>query len=105
MNEAQAPLAVAFDVDGTLISSGGAGDRAWLRAFHELWSVEADVNRFTKNGMTDPEVSRLILAGVIERDPTPTDLTRLMQTYMRYVPTLFACENSRCAPWRRSGEP
>ena len=32
--------AVLFDIDGTLIESGGASDRAWHRAFEELHGVD-----------------------------------------------------------------
>lgn len=32
----QSPLAVLFDVDGCLISTGGAGTKAWRYAFERL---------------------------------------------------------------------
>jgi hypothetical protein len=40
---AAAPLAILFDVDGTLISTGGAGTRSWRRAFEVLYGVPADI--------------------------------------------------------------
>ena len=52
------PLAVLFDIDGTLITTGGAGAVAWRRAFEDLYGIPADIGRFTDNGMTDPEVGR-----------------------------------------------
>ena len=38
--------AVLFDIDGTLIDTGGASDRAWRRAFKELQDVDVDVESF-----------------------------------------------------------
>jgi phosphoglycolate phosphatase len=51
--------AVLFDIDGTLITTGGAGAVAWRLAFEELYGVPADIGRFTDAGMTDPQVGRL----------------------------------------------
>jgi phosphoglycolate phosphatase len=79
-------LAIAFDVDETLISTGGAGARSWKRAFDKLWKVEADIGKFTKSGMTDPEVGRLTFSGVMGRDPDPQELTRLMHSYLDFLP-------------------
>ena len=42
--------AVLFDIDGTLISTGGASDRAWKRAFKELQDVDVDVPAVTGKG-------------------------------------------------------
>jgi beta-phosphoglucomutase-like phosphatase (HAD superfamily) len=48
------PVAILFDVDGTLISTGGAGTRSWRRAFKKLYGIPADIGRYTDAGMTDP---------------------------------------------------
>jgi phosphoglycolate phosphatase len=53
------PEAVLFDIDGTLISTGGAGARSWRYAFDELYGIPADIGEFTDAGMTDPTVARL----------------------------------------------
>ena len=42
--------AVLFDIDGTLLSTGGASDRAWKRAFKELQDVDVDVPAVTGEG-------------------------------------------------------
>ncbi|MEA2387294.1 MAG: hypothetical protein QOG41_67, partial [Thermoleophilaceae bacterium] len=34
---------VLFDIDGTLVSTGGAGATAWKRAFEELHGIPADI--------------------------------------------------------------
>jgi phosphoglycolate phosphatase len=65
------PVAVLFDIDGTLITIGGAGARSWRDAFQDLCGIPVDIGRFTDAGMTDPEVGRLTFVGVSGRDPLP----------------------------------
>jgi phosphoglycolate phosphatase-like HAD superfamily hydrolase len=86
MKHDQAPLAIAFDVDETLVSTGGAGARSWARGFDKLWGVSADITKFTKGGMTDPEVGRITFTGVMGREPSPDELTRLMHEYLIFLP-------------------
>jgi phosphoglycolate phosphatase len=86
MKQEAAPLAIAFDVDETLISTGGAGARSWKRGFDKLWAVDADIGKFTKGGMTDPEVGRLTFRGVMGREPSPEELGRLMHEYLQFLP-------------------
>ena len=57
--------AVLFDIDGTLLVTGGAGGVAWQRAFEELHGVDADVAEHTDAGMTDPEIAAIIFREVI----------------------------------------
>ena len=86
MKHGSPPLAIAFDVDETLVSTGGAGARSWGRGFDKLWGVAADISKFTKGGMTDPEVGRLTFQGVMGREPSPEELARLMQEYLTFLP-------------------
>lgn len=75
-----------FDVDETLISTGGAGARAWRSAFHELWGVEADITRYTQGGMTDPEVGRRTFEGVMGRVPNDGEMAQLLAGYLQRLP-------------------
>jgi phosphoglycolate phosphatase-like HAD superfamily hydrolase len=86
MSTTTAPLAIAFDVDETLVSTGGAGARSWARGFQKLWGVAADITQFTKGGMTDPEVGRITFVGVMGREPSPDELAQLMHEYLRVLP-------------------
>ncbi|MGI8609113.1 MAG: HAD family hydrolase [Candidatus Dormibacteria bacterium] len=86
MKNDAAPLAVAFDVDETLVSTGGAGAKSWRRGFEKLWSVDADISKFTHGGMTDPEVGRLTFKGVMKREPKPKELAQLMHSYLQFLP-------------------
>jgi phosphoglycolate phosphatase len=72
------PRAILFDIDGTLISSGGAGGVAWRRAFEDLYGIPADIGKYTDAGMTDPEVGRLTFTNVIGREPTADEMAALI---------------------------
>ena len=76
------PLAIMFDVDGCLISTGGAGARSWRSAFDRLHGVAADIGEFTEAGMTDPEVGRLTFTRVLGRPPTDREMARLVAVYL-----------------------
>jgi phosphoglycolate phosphatase-like HAD superfamily hydrolase len=74
-----------FDIDGTLITTGGAGGEAWRRAFEEIYDKQVDIRKVTESGMTDPDVGRTALRHVLERDPTQRELALAMAKYMKYL--------------------
>jgi phosphoglycolate phosphatase len=84
------PLAILFDIDGTLISSGGAGAESWRRAFNELYGIPADIGEFTDAGMTDPEVGRLTFVNVIGHEPTAEEMATLMARRQAALPAAVA---------------
>ena len=67
---ASAHRILLFDIDGTLVSTGGAGAVAWRRAFEELHGIPADIGQFTDAGMTDPDVGAKTFEAVIGRKPS-----------------------------------
>jgi beta-phosphoglucomutase-like phosphatase (HAD superfamily) len=80
-----AVAAVLFDIDGTLISTGGASDRAWHRAFLELQNTEVNVPDYTGKGMPDPAVGLACFRGAIGREPTDAEMQALMDLRQRYL--------------------
>src|SRR5512132_1075147 len=78
--------AVLFDIDGTLISTGGASDRAWKRAFKELHGVDVDVPAVTGKGVPDPEVGRVVFKQAIGREPTEEEADALMRRRLDHLP-------------------
>jgi phosphoglycolate phosphatase-like HAD superfamily hydrolase len=82
--------AVLFDIDGTLITTGGAGAVAWRLAFTELYGIPADIGRFSDAGMTDPEVAQLTFANVIGHEPSPRELACLMAVRLEFLPDAVA---------------
>jgi phosphoglycolate phosphatase-like HAD superfamily hydrolase len=83
-------IAVLFDVDGTLISSGGAGAASWRLAFDDLYGIPADIGKYTDAGMTEPEVARLTFKNVIGHEPSRRELARVMSRRLHYLPQTVA---------------
>ena len=74
--------AVLFDIDGTLIDTGGAGTRSWRWAFERLHGVPADIAKSSSAGMTDPDVATRTFEAVIGRAPSDHELARLFAWYV-----------------------
>ncbi len=93
------PIVVLFDVDGTLISTGGAGTRSWRWAFEKLHGIPADIGEYTEAGMTDPEVGRSTFRKVLHRGPTEAELQSLLAAYLERLPVeVQASERYRVLP-------
>lgn len=74
-----------FDIDGTLMKSGGAGGIAFRRAFH-LWSgVDPSGTSISMGGRTDLEIFRLTLEALGLPYPTPPERRRLVRIYLRLL--------------------
>jgi phosphoglycolate phosphatase len=86
VTESGATEAVLFDIDGTLISTGGASDRAWKRAFKELHDVDVDVPAVTGKGVPDPEVGRVVFRSALQREPTEAEAQALMRRRLDHLP-------------------
>lgn len=80
------PQAILFDVDGLLITTGGAGTRSWRWAFNELYGIPADIGEFTEAGMTDPIVGRLTFTRVVGHEPSPAELAKVISHYLMRLP-------------------
>jgi phosphoglycolate phosphatase len=78
-------VAILFDIDGTLISTGGAGAESWRLAFDELYGIPADIGKFTDAGMTDPDVGRKTFEAVLKREPERKEFTRLLERRLHYL--------------------
>jgi phosphoglycolate phosphatase len=83
---ADEPQAVLFDIDGTLISTGGAGARSWRHAFQTLHGIPADIGQFTDAGMTDPTVARLTFKSAVGHEPSAREVATVMAAYLDRLP-------------------
>jgi phosphoglycolate phosphatase-like HAD superfamily hydrolase len=81
---------VLFDIDGTLLVTGGAGAVAWQRAFLELYEVEANIEEHTHAGMTDPEIAEIVFREVIGRDGSEAERARAIQAYLSHLAAAVA---------------
>jgi phosphoglycolate phosphatase len=77
--------AVLFDIDGTLLLTGGAGAIAWQRAFAELYDVEANIAEHTHAGMTDPEITEIVFREVVGREGTEEERAQAIAAYLGHL--------------------
>ncbi len=77
--------AVLFDIDGTLLVTGGAGAIAWQRAFRELHGIDADIEEHTHAGMTDPEIAAIVFREVIGRDGSDAERAEAIAGYLSHL--------------------
>jgi phosphoglycolate phosphatase len=81
----QPPSAVLFDIDETLVHTGGSGARSWNAAFEKLYDKPADIGAHTSAGETDPQVGRATFRGVLGREPSSDELGRLYTEYLLHL--------------------
>ncbi len=86
----RATRAVLFDIDGTLLVTGGAGGAAWQRAFEDLHGVDANVAEHTDAGMTDPQIAEIIFREVIGREGTQEERSKAIGCYLKHLPDTVA---------------
>ena len=54
---------ILFDIDGTLVLTGGAGGRAMSRAFEDLFGIADAFRGIPMAGRTDPAILSDALSG------------------------------------------
>lgn len=75
---------VLFDIDGTLLTSGGAGERALRRGFRDRFGIDDDLAGIEIAGRTDSGIARQMLAahGLPE---SPENLAALFDGYLHFL--------------------
>jgi phosphoglycolate phosphatase-like HAD superfamily hydrolase len=79
------PVVVLFDIDETLVHTGGSGARSWKAAFQKLYGIPADIGEHSSAGETDPQVAKATFRGVLNRDPSVDELSRLYAQYLLHL--------------------
>ena len=96
------PVVVLFDIDETLVHTGGSGARSWAAAFEKLYGVAADIGEHTSAGETDPQVARATFRGVLGRDPSEYELCELYVQYLLHLAEdIWTSEQYRVLPGAR----
>lgn len=95
----QRPVVVLFDIDETLVHTGGAGARSWSAAFEKLYGIPADIGEHSSAGETDPQVARATFRGVLERDPSQDELVAIYAQYLLHLAEdIWSSEQYRVLP-------
>jgi phosphoglycolate phosphatase-like HAD superfamily hydrolase len=73
-----------FDIDGTLITSGGAGEGALKDAMKGRFGVQEDLQGILLAGATDARIARELLAkhGI---EASPENVTALLDEYLQHL--------------------
>ncbi|MGB8166025.1 MAG: HAD hydrolase-like protein [Chthoniobacteraceae bacterium] len=73
-----------FDIDGTLITSGGAGERALRIGFRERFGIDDDLKNVEIAGRTDSGIARAMLRahGLAE---TPENIAAFVDSYLAHL--------------------
>jgi phosphoglycolate phosphatase len=75
------PTVLLFDIDGTLVTTGGVGRRAVERAFHRAHGRPDACSLVRFDGMTDRSITRLGLEA-IGVAPSDESIDQLLATYL-----------------------
>lgn len=88
-----------FDIDGTLIASGGAGGSAMRAAFAALWGLEDGFRAIEFSGRTDRAILRSALqaAGLLD-GAFDQSLQRFKRAYFRRLPATLARTKGKVLP-------
>jgi phosphoglycolate phosphatase len=71
-----------FDLDWTLIYTGGAGVRALDHAFEALFGIPQAMKKVSPDGKTDPAICREMIRVLLKRDPKDGEIEKLCRGYL-----------------------
>jgi len=83
-----------FDVDGTLLLSGGAGAKSLNAAFAALFGVPDAMRRVRPHGKTDLIICQEMFRLHLGREGTGEEVGRLMERYIEELPPLVAASRN-----------
>jgi len=87
---------VLFDIDGTLVHTGGAGIRAFAKTFETEFNARDGVEKIQFAGRTDIALVREFL-GVHRIPATPENFQRFFERYVFWLDqTVAAADGGRC---------
>ena len=86
-----------FDIDGTLIASGGAGERALRLGFRDRFGIDDDLRNVEIAGRTDSGIARAMLRthGLAE---TPENIAAFVDGYLSHLADELSRTEGRLLP-------
>lgn len=88
---------VLFDIDGTLLTSGGAGEKALRLGFRDRFGHADDLSRIEIAGRTDSGIARQMLAAH-DIEATPENLTAFFDAYLSRLARELPATQGRLLP-------
>lgn len=88
---------ILFDIDGTILTSGGAGECALRTGFQSEFGLVEDLTQVEISGRTDSGIARQVLAkhGIAATDE---NLQRFFAGYLRQLQVELPARNGRLLP-------
>ena len=74
-----------FDIDGTLLLSGGAGARALERAFAARHGIDGAMAEVHLGGKTDPNIVEEVFVARLGRRPTAAEIDEVLELYLEFL--------------------
>lgn len=88
-----------FDIDGTILWSGGAGSRALERVFFRRYQIAGAMESVSAGGKTDEMIVAEMFRDKLDREPTETELIEVIAEYEALLPEeLAVSERFRLLP-------
>jgi phosphoglycolate phosphatase-like HAD superfamily hydrolase len=94
--------AVLFDIDGTLLLTGGAGLEALTRAFRDLHGVEGASDGIEFHGRTDPLILDSIAERHLGRPLRPSEFDAIIERYLVHLHDTLGSRPYRVLPGARA---
>jgi len=90
---------ILFDIDGTLLLTGGAGKRSVNQVFSKLYGIEEAWQNIVPDGRTDPYLFREVFQQCLGRLPNSQEVNRIAEVYTQEMEAaLPLAENFRLMP-------
>lgn len=86
-----------FDIDGTLITSGGAGENALIKAMFSRFGLREDFRGITLAGATDALIARALLEKH-HLEASAENVTALLDSYLHHLPDSMPRHSGRVLP-------
>ena len=88
---------VLFDIDGTLVRTGGAGVRAFAKTFTTEFNAVEGVERLNFAGRTDTSLVREFFS-LYQIEPTPRNFERFFERYVFWLDHLLRDSKTEVCP-------
>jgi phosphoglycolate phosphatase-like HAD superfamily hydrolase len=74
---------VLFDIDGTLLSDGGAAREAYAYALEAVYGYHTELRRYDFSGRTDPQITHMVLGDAgLSAEAIDAAMPRLWEHYL-----------------------
>lgn len=78
-------ICLLFDLDGTLVLTGGAGLRSFNQAFFEIFKTEKTLESIKPAGKTDTAIIKEVCRLTLKRDPTLEEMEQCFDRYLNLL--------------------